>query len=178
MALMAKAQGGFRPAPEGIHQAVCVDVVNLGLQKSVWQGRDTLRHMARIVFQIEARKPDGGRFQVSASFNLTLDERGRLRPFLEAWRGRRFTDEELTHGFDIERLIGVNAYVQILHATRGGNTYANIQSIMPPRLDEPKLGPESYVRVCDREPKPFDGRRDEACGEEAYPVVEDDDIPY
>lgn len=153
MPLIAKDDRRFQPAPEGIHQAVCVDVVDLGIVESEFQGRRTSRHMVRIVFQIEARMENGRRYTVSRMFNCTLNEKGNLRPFLESWRGRKFGAEEIKNGFDLETLIGVNARIQVLHNERG---YADIVSIQPIGKNDPRLEPEDYVRQQDRQQEDFD----------------------
>ena len=59
---------------------------------------------------------------------LSLSEKANLRKDLESWRGKAFTAEELK-GFDIEKLIGVNAMASIIHNQSGDRTYANISSI-------------------------------------------------
>jgi hypothetical protein len=48
---------------------------------------------------------DRAPFLVSKRYTLILNEKGNLRPMLEAWRGRKFAPQELK-GFDLERLLG------------------------------------------------------------------------
>ena len=96
--------------PEGSHQAVCVDVVDLG--EIVGQYGPV--HKVALVFQIEpdpdtgvdVARSDGERFEVVRRFSANLSERGYLRPFLEAWRGKKFTTDEL-RGFHLSKLVGV-----------------------------------------------------------------------
>jgi len=61
---------------------------------------------------------------------LSLGENSKLRPLLESWRGRPFTESELK-GFDISKLAGVPCQIQILHETRDKRTYANVAAIVP-----------------------------------------------
>lgn len=156
MPLIAKASsnggGTFIPAPEGPHGAVCVDVIDYGLVESTWQGQTKQKHRIAIAFQLDEQTPDGAPFVVRWYGTLTLDERGKLRPFLENWRGKKFTADELADGFDVEKLIGAPALVQIVHATKGDATYANVDSIMklPKGMAAPTPWSE-YVRVKDRE---------------------------
>src|SRR5688572_23597028 len=119
MATVAKDSGSnFTPAPEGVHHAVCVDVI------AAWQvprkdpkGEEYKRDEVTIVWQLDKQNPDNGnkRFQVRRIFGLSLSKKSQLRPFLESWRGRAFTDDELKNGFDVEKLIGVNCNLQIIH---------------------------------------------------------------
>lgn len=167
MSLFARDSGGkFTPPPEAIYEAVCVDVIDLGLVKTEWGDKPSIR----IVWQIDALEPQthddgsenkrsGKRFVVRRQFGLNLSEKGRLRPSLEAWRGRRFTKEELG-GFDLDRLVGIPCQLQIVHNIKeNGKVYANVQAVM-------KLGPKSvpmtvaddYVRAKDR---PKEGEDDD-----------------
>jgi hypothetical protein len=139
----------FQPAPQGQYQAVCVDVIDYGVQETSFGPKPKLG----LVFQIEGeRMTNGNRYTVYARFTASLHEKAKLRQFLEMWQARPFAASEL-QSFDIERLIGANAYVQIIHNESGGKTYANIQTIMPvnPQWNMPKLEAENYTRKQDRE---------------------------
>lgn len=56
MAIMATAGGGdgkaFAPAPAGVHQAVCVDVMDLGILDVIWQGVTKKQHKVNVAWQI------------------------------------------------------------------------------------------------------------------------------
>ena len=159
MAIIAKESTRvWTQAPEGLHQAVCCDVVDLGLVKTEWGEKPKVR----LVFQLALFAEDGvelynpdftevdKRFEVNRPFGLSLSEKSLLRPFLESWRGRKFTKEEL-EGFDLEKLIGVNCQVQIIHnITDQGKTYANIQAVVPLGRGMAKIHAQDYVRVQDR----------------------------
>ena len=140
----------FKPAPEGSHPAVCVDFVDLGLQKVEWKGVVKMREKCRIVFEIDALMSDGRRFIVSSTFTSSLDTKGRLLPFLTSWRGKKFTAQEL-QGFDSESLIHVPALVQLVHNETANGTFANIDSIMYPPKGTKRLEPAGdYIRIKDR----------------------------
>ena len=61
--------------------------------------------------------------------DASLHERAALRKFLEAWRGRPFTPEELK-GFDLTKLLGQPCLLGIVHQEREGKTFAGISSCM------------------------------------------------
>jgi hypothetical protein len=157
----------FEPAPEGAWRAVCTDVVELGLIHTQFGDKP----MIRIAFELEEINPKNNKpFMVSQRFGVTLSSKGRLRPFLESWRGKKFTDEELK-GFDVEALIGVNAQLAVVHNVNDGKTFANIASVMKPARGMEKLSISAdYIRVKDREPA-TNGHADE-------PQITDDDIPF
>jgi hypothetical protein len=128
MGIIASANSNrdFENPPQGVHQAVCVDVVDMGDVENKQYGK--IQHKCRVVFQIEAKMADGRPFIASRRFTVSLDERSALRPFLEMWRGKAFTPDELK-GFELDNLIGANGMVQILHSTEGEQTYANITAV-------------------------------------------------
>lgn len=171
MAIIARApESKFTPAPEGLHQAVCVDVHDIGLQKTPWGEK----HKVLIVWQIEQVNDENGkRFDVRNFYTLSLSEKANLRRDLECWRGRKFTDDELA-GFDLEKLLGANCQLQIVHNLGDeGKTYANVQAIVPFNAKlGPKLAAEDYVRLKDRAKQQGNGHAPLATS------ITDDDIPF
>jgi hypothetical protein len=135
----------FTPAPEGTHQAVCVDVIDLGMKETTWQGKLKVQHKIDLVWQIAEARDDGKPYQVYKRYTLSLNEKASLRHDLESWRGKPFTiDEE--HGFDVETVIGANCLVNIQHRTVADKTYANVVSVMPLIKGMAKIGPLDYKR--------------------------------
>lgn len=156
----------FTPAPEGLHQAVCVDVEDLGVVD--WGFGD--QHKVSIYWQTEQMNPDIDKpFLVRKAYTLSLNEKANLRKDLETWRGRKFNREEL-EGFDLEKLLGVNCQIQIIHNIKDeGRVYANVQAVIPAAKDTKKLHPMDYVRIQDR---------DKEQGTDNEFKVTDDDIPF
>ena len=56
--LQSKVGGDFKPHPEGIHPALCVDLIDLGLVESEWQGQRRLVNKVRLGFETEQRGED------------------------------------------------------------------------------------------------------------------------
>jgi len=150
MPIIAKAGADFVPAPEGMHLAVCVDVVDLGLSELTFNGRTYRKHMVRVVWQIDLNMENGKPFTVSQRFTLSLHKKAALRAAIERWLGRALTEAELG-GFDLEELLGWACLLNIVHVVRHGHQFANVSSIMClPKGMEP-LQPRDYVRVTDRQ---------------------------
>ena len=147
MAIYAKRpESTFTLCPEGLHHAVCVDVVDLGVVTGAFGDK----HKVRIVWQIEEENDKLRRFTARKQYNLTLHEKATLRKDLESWRGRKFTDAELD-GFDLEKLLGVNCQIQVVHDIADeGTIYANVQAVVPAPKNVPKLLPLDYTRDKDR----------------------------
>ena len=74
----------------------------------------------------------GKPFGVSAFYTVSLSEKANLRHDLEAWRGRDFTGEELA-SFNLKNILGVPAYINVIHKKNqaGTKTNAKVGSIMP-----------------------------------------------
>ena len=139
----------FPPHPEGLHQAVCVDLVDLGLEPNPFGG-DELPKL-RLYFQTEEINPETDkRFTVGKKYTVSLHEKANLRKDLETWRSRRFTDDELAD-FDLENLIGVNCQIQITHNVKDdGTVYGNITAIVPLGKGMVPMRAVDYVRKKDR----------------------------
>ena len=147
--LIAKDEGkSFTPHPTGAAQFVCADVHDEGYR----EGPYGTKREVRLVFVSEFLQDDGRPYEHSQWFTLSLHEKSNLTGFLEGWRGQAFTDEERHGGWDIMKLIGVNAYVQIVHKPKkAGGVKAVISSIMklPPKMEKMAV-PTDFVRVKDR----------------------------
>jgi len=177
MPIIAKNSGGdSTPAPEGLWPAVCVDVVDKGMVESA---KYKPRHMVQLrwVLDAEPALPDGRPHMAVRSFGLSLGEKSNLRPLLEAWRGKKFTNEEL-EGFDLEKLIGVNCQVQILHNVSQGKTYGNVQAVVPAARGVAKMEvPADYVRQYVRDERAL--LEENPNPEPVYETeISDDDIPF
>lgn len=170
MPIFAKAGPTFTPAPAGLHQGVCVDVVDLGVLEVTYAGQTKRQHKIRLAWQIEETDDAGKRFIVGKRYTCSLHEKSALRKDLESWRGRAFSFDELA-GFDLEKLLGANAQINIQHATKDGSTYANVVGIVPLGKGMTRMDAKGYVRAKDREPS------DEQATEET-PQLTDDDIPF
>ena len=151
MSLVLKHEkNNYTPAPEGLHSAVCCDVEDLG-EVDTGFGK---KYKVKIYWQIEETNPDYDNkpFVVSQRYTASLHEKANLRKMLEAWRGRKFNEEELQE-VDLEKLIGANCQVQIQHNIAGeGEVYANVTAVVPSAKNGTKLRvSQDYVRRRDRE---------------------------
>ena len=146
--IASEPKSSFQPAPEGLHQAVCCDVVDLGLIETSFGEK----HTVKIAWQLEGiNEATGKPYLVSARYTLSLHEKSKLRQHLETWRGRKFTPAEL-QGFDLEKLIDVNCQLQIIHRPADdGRVWANVSAVIPQAKHSQKLRVIDYVREQDRQ---------------------------
>jgi hypothetical protein len=174
MAIYARRkESNFTPAPAGLHVAVCCDVWQPWTEERREDWGGGLVDKTRIVWLVEEINPKTQKpYEVSQIYTLSLHEKAKLCGHLEAWRGRKFTDEE-KRGFDLEKLIGVPCQLQVVHHVKdGGTTYANIQAIVPLSKGQTRLRvPDDYQRRKDRV---HTSPSDESGAFEAS----DDDVPF
>lgn len=129
MSLIASDPGGdYELAPEGTHVARCYRIIDLGTQYSEYY--QTYHRKAQIYWELPDEKMEDGRpFSVQRRLTISLSSKGNLRPLLEAWRGRKFTAEELA-GFQLTKVLGAPCLINVAHSTEDKNQYANVQSVM------------------------------------------------
>ena len=129
MALNLSEGRSFTPVPAGLHDAVCISVVDLGMQQSVFG----IKPKVLLQFELPNVLTDDGKpHTISRAFGATLHRQGGLRPLLAAWRGRDFTPEELK-SFAIDGLLGKPVKLLIQHSTSTeGKVFANIQAAVKP----------------------------------------------
>lgn len=138
MGTIASNKGGadFELIPEGSYLAVCDQVVDLGIQPG---GQYDPQHKIYLRFQVPSERvswkdKDGheheGPMVIGRTFTLSLGEKSHLRPFLESWRGRAFTKEELD-GFDVKNVLGAGCMIQVIHAElKDGKKFAKVSTAM------------------------------------------------
>jgi hypothetical protein len=131
----------YVPPPEGIHRAVIVDVINLGMV----DGKYGRKHKVQICFELEQKTDDGRPFIITRTYNKSLHEKSALYRDLCAWRGKPFSREEL-NGFDLEKLIGVPCQVLIAHVERDGTVYGNVTTIIRAEKGKAYQPSGQYVR--------------------------------
>lgn len=122
----------YTPPEAGTFTARCTSVIDLGTQKTLWEGEEKQAHKLLLSFEItdnENRRADGSPHTVSKRFTASLHAKAGLRKFLESWRGRPFTPQELA-GFDVKNVLGLPCLVGIVHETKGEKVYANLSSVM------------------------------------------------
>jgi hypothetical protein len=128
----------FEIAPAGSHMGRLYSIIDLGTQKSEWEGKVNFLRKVKFFFELFG-KDDNGKALVTSegkpliqtrNYTLSLGEKAALRIDLQSWRGKAFTQEELK-GFNLKNLLGKFCMVNIIHTDRQGNTYADCKGLSP-----------------------------------------------
>ena len=159
MSLIAKdsGEGSFTPVPPGMHLARCYRIVDLGTQKSEYQGQ--IKYLQKVMIQFEVHGEDdkgkalvtnkGEPMSISKNYTLSLAEKATLRKDLQAWRGRDFTPEEL-RGFELKNILSAWAMISVAKSIgNNGKEYTNIMSVNPVPAAIKKAGlPEAHNKTA------------------------------
>lgn len=132
MILSETTTSNFEPPQAGTFTARLIALIDLGMQASTYEGETKSARKLLLKFEIldeENRRSDGTPHTVSKRFTASLHERAALRKFLESWRGRPFTAEEL-RAFDMKNLLGQPCLLGIVHTEKDGRTFANLSTCM------------------------------------------------
>jgi len=170
----------FIQAPTGVHAAVCVDEVDMGLVQNHFDPAAEPVPTVRLVWQIAEDMPDGKPYLIKRDYRASLHEKAGLRKDLEAWRGRAFTFDELV-GFDLENIVGAPCQLNIVAKTsKKGKVFSNIAAIMPLAKGMMKLEPRAYIRVKDRPiaPEPTAQPLLNNPPPVSFEGISDDDVPF
>jgi len=180
----------FAQCPEGQHQAVCVDVVLLGEKVESFSGKPAkIANKLALVYQVDEVNPDTGkRFEISVEKTVSMFETAGLRKWLEAWRGKAYSEDEAKKkGVQPHKMVGINALLTVQSKVSGkGRTYSAAMNIAPLHKSMTAIAVNGYERA------PFwtqrkeqyakdaaDFRRASQTSEEAPPADhEDDDLPF
>jgi hypothetical protein len=165
MAFIATDTGGsgFKTVPAGVFIGRCYELIDLGTQTNetgMYAGKSD--HKIKIGFELFGDDEDGNPLTIEVDgkempltitkdYTVSLHEKANLRKELAAWRGKDFTEEE-AKGFDVSKLIGAYAMVNVTHKTNAqGKTRANISGLspLPSALKNSKPAPVHKNRIFD-----------------------------
>ena len=115
MPLTASKGEEYPKAPAGTHLGICYMVLDLGIQKTNFEGKEGVSHKCFIGWELPDEKMDDDRpFVISKEYSVSLSPKANLYNDLVSWRGKAFTPQEL-EGFDIFTVLGAPAMVTVIH---------------------------------------------------------------
>ena len=126
----------FEALPEGNHLGVCYKIIDQGSRNETYP-RDAepnsentkKRKTINVTWEVpEQKMADGRPMSISKTYTASLNENATLYKDLVTWRGKSFTKEEL-EGFDLEKMIGAPADLEVEHSKDGK---ARIKAIFKP----------------------------------------------
>lgn len=92
----------FEPAPVGVHDAICVSIIDLGTQTSTYNNEENTRRQNLITWELpEELREDGKPFTISKFYTASIGEKANLYKDLTSWLGK-----PPTAPFDPESILG------------------------------------------------------------------------
>ena len=141
--------------PEGIQQAICYAIIDMGTHKEEWKGRVKMNQKVKICWEFpflpeqvfdETKGPQ--RLSVMQDYNVY--PKSNFMKALTKWRGGAVDIAN-----DLPLFIGQSCQLFITHSTKEGITYANVDSsgtmVLPASSPDPTTG--QPVRVTYGAPK-------------------------
>lgn len=139
MIISEQQSSNFTPVPAGMWLARCYRIIDLGTQKSEYQG--TVKFLKKLMIQWEIHDENehgnalqtakGEPLSISKNYTVSLAEAATLRKDLIGWRGRDFTADEL-RGFDLKNILGAWCMVSVATAQgNNGKEYTNVIAVNP-----------------------------------------------
>ena len=134
MSLYASAESSgtkYPPLEAGTYLARAYGLIDLGMQHSDAYDKD--QHKILIMWELptETIETESGTDTrvLSKQYTCSLSDNANLRKDLEAWRGKKFTEDEL-RGFDLRKVIGVPCQLSVVPTEKNGKTYTNIGAVV------------------------------------------------
>lgn len=144
-----------KPAPAGTHGATCFGVIDLGTQPAFKPG-DNPRHKIWMWWELcEETTEDGKPVTIGEFYGASIGKKSTLRPVLEGWRGKAFTEEELKV-FHMSAVVGKACMVTVIHERKNDETRDKVKSVtgLPKGMSRPV--PRLPVVTLDLDKDKFD----------------------
>jgi hypothetical protein len=133
------SETSFKPVPAGMHLARLYRIIDLGTQKSEFEGNVNFLHKIKFVWEVHGEDESGQALVtdknepmiITKDYTLSWGDKANLRKDLEAWRGVPFTEEERRR-FDLKSVLDKWCMLNVQHKPRQkGGVYANVVGITP-----------------------------------------------
>ena len=115
----------------GVYMGTCYGLVDLGIQYN--EKFDKSQAKVQVIWKIAGEKVTIGDEEldrtISKEYSLSLNEKSNLTKDLEAWRGKKFSDEEL-QGFDLINIMNKSCQISIIETEKNNKKYNEISAIM------------------------------------------------
>src|SRR6185437_4487602 len=129
-----KKQQNFSVPPAGNHVARLYEIIHLGTVPTSWEGQEKMTDKVRLTFELcnerkEFKEGEGEKpYSLSREFTYSFGQKASLRAFIDGMTGTKMADDEHP---DLEGLLGDACLLNVVHSSKGDQTYANIQGASP-----------------------------------------------
>ncbi len=155
--IIATDRGGdFELPAAGSYIARCYQLVDIGTQHEMFQGKPT-KPTRKVIMWFELledeegtpyRMSNGEPFSIMQKYTLSTNSKANLRKHIDAWRGKPLTDAE-AKGFNLVKLLGQACRLQVILNESGDRTYVNIASIGYTKKNPEGVNPTTWWTITD-----------------------------
>lgn len=115
----------FTPAPSGLLAGKLVAVKDLGKTPTKFGEKNRLRLDWETT---EITTPEGVPYRISKFYTATLAPKSTLLKDLTSWVGNSVVTADK---FDLDSLVGMNCQLLVVHISKDGKIYANVEGVFP-----------------------------------------------
>jgi hypothetical protein len=113
----------FELCPAGLHHAKVREISQF--RHKEWGER------VKFTFETDKIGKEGQNLSVFHEASLSLSPKAKLTSIVEGVIGRPITPEERKQGFDLEKLVGMNCFVNVKHKfSQAGNQFAFVDAVI------------------------------------------------
>lgn len=133
----------------GNEAAICIRIIDLGTQMKEYQGKQSWKRQAMIVWELPGQLDgDGKPLTISKFYTASLGDKANLRHDLENWRGRPFTPEELK-GFEQKNILGKPCLLNLIQNDKGKVVVGSVSAIPKGFTVPPQAVHECFIYSLD-----------------------------
>ena len=131
--------GEFKAVPAGLHLARCYRIIDLGTQRSEFDGQEKYQRKIMIGWELHGKDEEGNELvtergdpmAIFKNYTLSWNDKATLRVDLQSWRGKPFTEAEMRR-FDISTVLGAWCMLTVIpRPGKNGKIYSNVKGVSP-----------------------------------------------
>ena len=131
--------GDFKQVPAGLHLGRCYRIIDLGTQRSEYDGIEKSQRKIMLGWELHGKDDDGQELvtergdplAIFKNYTLSWSEKANLRIDLQNWRNKPFTDTEMRR-FDIQSILGAWCMLTVIQRPgKNGKMYSNVKGVAP-----------------------------------------------
>lgn len=131
--------GDFKTVPAGLHLARCYRIIDLGTQRSEYEGVEKHQRKIMLGWELHGKDDEGNELvtdrgdplAIFKNYTLSWNDKANLRIDLQNWRNKPFTSAEMQR-FDIQSILGAWCMLTVIQRPgKTGKNYANVKAVAP-----------------------------------------------
>ena len=131
--------GDFKAVPAGLHLARCYRIIDLGTQRSEYEGVEKHQRKIMLGWELHGKDDEGNELvtdrgdplAIFKNYTLSWNDKANLRIDLQNWRNKPFTEAEMRR-FDIQTILGAWCMLTVIQRPgKTGKLYANVKAVSP-----------------------------------------------